>query len=120
MIKKPEGRLLVGYSKSGCGAMTLLLRYPEIFGKAAVWDAPLMYDDIRKMLGSGLVEVLGTDENFEKYFFPRLLKRWVAILRDQTPRLILLGYGELKNHVEQAHVFMESLGIPHIFENNIE
>ena len=39
---KREGRLLVGFSKSGWGAWTLLLRHPNVFHKAAVWDAPLM------------------------------------------------------------------------------
>ncbi len=38
---EPEGRLLLGFSKSGCGAWSLLLRHPDLFGKAAAWDAPL-------------------------------------------------------------------------------
>jgi len=38
--KDPAGRLLVGFSKSGNGAVSLLLRYPERFGCAAAWDAP--------------------------------------------------------------------------------
>ena len=37
-----DGRLLVGFSKSGWGAYSLLLRHPDRFGKAAAWDAPLM------------------------------------------------------------------------------
>ena len=31
----PAQRLLLGYSKSGWGAVTLLLRHPHIFGRAA-------------------------------------------------------------------------------------
>src|SRR5262249_48216670 len=40
---RPEakGRLLLGFSKSGWGAFTLLLRNPDTFGRAAAWDAPL-------------------------------------------------------------------------------
>jgi S-formylglutathione hydrolase FrmB len=41
VIPLPVGRLLVGFSKSGWGAFTLLLRHPDLFGKAAAWDAPL-------------------------------------------------------------------------------
>ena len=39
---EPRGRLLVGFSKSGWGAFTLLLRHPDVFGRAASFDAPLM------------------------------------------------------------------------------
>jgi enterochelin esterase-like enzyme len=38
---EPSNRLLVGFSKSGWGAFSLLLRHPHSFGKAAAWDAPL-------------------------------------------------------------------------------
>ena len=37
-----SGRLLLGFSKSGWGAFSLILRNPQTFGKAASWDAPLM------------------------------------------------------------------------------
>lgn len=36
----PASRLLLGFSKSGWGAFSLLLRHPQSFGKAAAWDAP--------------------------------------------------------------------------------
>jgi hypothetical protein len=56
-----EGRLLIGFSKSGFGAWTLLLRHPEVFGRAAAWDAPLMMDRLGKYGTDG---VFGTPENF--------------------------------------------------------
>ena len=34
-------RALLGFSKSGWGAWTLLLRHPDMFGRAAAWDAPM-------------------------------------------------------------------------------
>ena len=43
-IASHEGRLLIGFSKSGWGAMTLLLRNPEIFHKAAGWDIGIRVD----------------------------------------------------------------------------
>ena len=39
-------RLLLGYSKSGWGAINLLLRHPDLFEAAAAWDAPLMMRSI--------------------------------------------------------------------------
>jgi len=41
-LREPEGRLLFGFSKSGWGAFSLLLTYPDCFGYAASWDAPLL------------------------------------------------------------------------------
>jgi len=38
----PAGRYLLGFSKSGWGAFSLLLRHPQLFAKAAAWDAPLI------------------------------------------------------------------------------
>ncbi len=34
-----ENRWLLGFSKSAWGALSLLLRHPDRFGKAAAWDA---------------------------------------------------------------------------------
>lgn len=39
-------RMLLGYSKSGWGAISLLLRHPDLFRAAAAWDAPLMMREI--------------------------------------------------------------------------
>ena len=54
---EPHARLLLGFSKSGWGAFSLLLRYPERFGKAAAWDAPLMQERPDRF---GMGEILGT------------------------------------------------------------
>ena len=35
-----EGRLLFGFSKSGWGALTLILRNPDFFGYAAIGMRP--------------------------------------------------------------------------------
>jgi S-formylglutathione hydrolase FrmB len=39
-VRRAEGRLLLGFSKSGWGAFSLIARYPDFFGYAASWDAP--------------------------------------------------------------------------------
>ena len=44
-----RGRMLVGYSKSGWGAFTLLLRHPGVFSRAAA------YSDMRGSLATGRV-----------------------------------------------------------------
>jgi enterochelin esterase-like enzyme len=78
------GRLLLGFSKSGWGAWTLLLRHPERFAKAAAWDAPLMLDAPGKY-GSG--PIFGTPENFERYRLTRLVEA------SQHPVRLVIGRG---------------------------
>lgn len=39
-----KSRLLIGFSKSGWGAATLLLRNPEVFHRAAAWDPGIRVD----------------------------------------------------------------------------
>lgn len=39
-----KGRLLIGFSKSGWGAATLLLRNPNVFYRAAAWDSGVRVD----------------------------------------------------------------------------
>ena len=70
VTKDRAGRLLLGFSKSGWGAFSLLLRHPGVFGKAAAWDAPLMMAAPNKY---GMAHIFGTQENFEKYRLSKLL-----------------------------------------------
>ena len=38
-------RFLIGFSKSGNGVLTLILRHPNMFSAAAAWDAPAQLND---------------------------------------------------------------------------
>jgi S-formylglutathione hydrolase FrmB len=97
-----DGRLLLGFSKSGWGAFTLLLRNPAVFGKAAAWDAPLM---LAKPGQYGSGDIFGTADNFEKYRFTKLLEAKAGLL-GKDPRLILLGYGNFRDQHEKAVALM--------------
>ena len=76
--KDRDGRLLVGFSKSGWGALTLLLRHPEMFHRAAAWDPGVRVDtgpfanasERRQRVRSDF----GSDQNFEQYRITKLLK----------------------------------------------
>ena len=105
------GRLLLGFSKSGWGAFSLLLRHPDVFGKAAAWDAPLVMDRPGKY-GSG--DIFGTTENFENYRITDLLKRRAAELgKDKATRLIHLGYGNFRDEHEAFEAILDKLRVPH-------
>jgi S-formylglutathione hydrolase FrmB len=111
--REPGGRLLVGFSKSGWGAFGLLLRHPEVFGRAASWDAPLMMQKI------GLYEtpqVLATQENFERYKVLSLLEKRAKLLSSGPARLVLLGHGNFSDD-GPLHRKMTEWGIRHDYDH---
>ena len=69
---KTQRRLLLGFSKSGWGAMSLLLRHPNLFAKAAAWDAPFTK---KKPDQFGMGPIFGTQSNFERYCLLNLMSR---------------------------------------------
>jgi hypothetical protein len=121
-----EGRLLFGFSKSGWGAFTLILRNPGVFGYAASWDAPLMMTE--RPFGSWRTdETFGTAQNMAGYLPSRLLQERGAAFRKRE-RLVLAGknlFGPAcdsrfpyagPSQTEAAHSLMERLGIRHRYD----
>lgn len=107
-----QGRLLLGFSKSGWGAWSLLLRHADTFGRAAAWDAPLV-DPWAKY---GSEEIFGTRENYAARHIPRALEQRAAA--GQIPRgLILLGYSAFRHDQQQVHSLLEALKIPHVYRD---
>ena len=109
-----EGRSLVGFSKSGWGAWSLLLRNPDVFDQAAAWDAPLMQAAPDKY---GMGPIFGTQENFERYEITRLLRARADWLR-LRPRLVLTGFFEnFRAHHVAMHDLLEELAVPHVYRD---
>lgn len=115
-VAEPDGRLLLGFSKSGWGAFSLLLRHPRMFGKAMAWDAPLMMDGPGRY-GSG--PIFGSKANFAGYEIAGLLRNRAAQLQDKQ-RLFHFGYGNFREHHEAAHQLMNELGIQHAYRDGPE
>ena len=113
VIAEPRGRLLLGFSKSGWGAVSLLLRHPDVFGRAAAFDAPLM----AQWPGAwGIAEQFGTKEGFEPYYIPGLLEKQPPNFKGSS-RLILIGYGNFRDHMERADALMKKLDITHEYHD---
>jgi len=108
-----EGRYLLGFSKSGWGAFSLLLRHPGTFHKAAAWDAPLMMDKPGQY-GSG--DIFGTAENFANYQVSKLLEAKAEHFQKEK-RLILTGYGSFRDQHVKAHALMDKLKIVHEYRD---
>jgi esterase/lipase superfamily enzyme len=114
VLKQPAGRLLIGFSKSGWGAFSLLLRHPDLFGRAAAWDSPLMQSAPNRW---GMEDVFATPENFEAYKVSALIEQRAGLLRKSPPRLVLMGYGVHGTNVEQMHKKLADLRIAHHYDN---
>jgi S-formylglutathione hydrolase FrmB len=108
-----EGRLLLGFSKSGWGAFSLLLRHPDQFGKAAAWDAPLRMTRPDRY-GSG--EIFGNEEDFQAHRIDKLLEAKADKLQKEK-RLTLLGYGNFRDQHEKTHAQMNELKIRHEYRD---
>ena len=87
----PEDRLLLGFSKSGQGALAMMLRTPEVYGGVAVWDAPIAMENPSD--GSGFLEALGSRANYDaNYRITNLLPSAVDAFLGGPVRISLLGY----------------------------
>ncbi|NQU54860.1 MAG: hypothetical protein HQ522_20250 [Bacteroidetes bacterium] len=117
-IRTKEGRLLMGFSKSGWGALTLLLRNTETFYKAAGWDIGIRMDTnlIQDSTDVESIEyTFGDVENFEKYRVSTLLKKNGHKL-GTAPRVFY--YNTEGNRAKGGvviHSLMVELEIPHLY-----
>ena len=110
----PRKRLLLGFSKSGWGAFSLILRHPDLFEAAAAWDAPLMKD---KPDAYEMPQAFESQANFEQYQISRLLTQRANPFQSRQ-RLGLYGYGNFREHVTTAHDLMDRLRIRHDYAND--
>lgn len=118
-VAEPRGRLLAGFCGSGNGAMWMLLRHLDIFGKAAAWDTWLdmttMHPPDKKQLG--------TEDNFQNYCVLKLIEKHAATLKAGPTRIIMMSYRNDRDaffSVNNFHAKLFDLGIPHVFEYHAE
>jgi S-formylglutathione hydrolase FrmB len=109
----PSGRLLAGFSKSGWGAFSLLLRHPGLFGRAAAWDAPLMSEKPDRF---GMGPIFGTDENFQQYRLTSLIRKPLPQANSE-PRLFHFGYDNFREDHQQFEMLLMACDIPHVFHD---
>ena len=108
-----ESRWLLGFSKSGWGAWSLLARHPDLFDKAAAWDAPL---DMPRFDLYGAAQVFGSQDHFASHrVLPALLN--CHALKATSPRLILTGYDNFRTHHETTHRLLDEAQVPHIYRD---
>ena len=113
VMPRAEGRFLLGFSKSGWGAWSMLLRHADVFQRAAAWDAPLTMTRIGKY---GNAPIFGTQENFEAYCVASLLRQHAKQLGSET-RFVLTGIGNFRQQHEDIHALLNELHIPHAYRS---
>lgn len=105
-------RALLGFSKSGWGAWTLLLRHPDLFERAAAWDAPMTMEVPRY----GMAPIAGTQGNFERYRVTTLLRERGPRLGSE-PRLMLAGWDFYREQTRGARTLLQELKVPHVYRD---
>lgn len=123
-MRRAEGRLLLGFSKSGWGAFSLILRDPDFFGYAAAWDAPMMLPDFHY----GMDQVFGTLDHLAGYRPDLLAPKQKRAFQTRT-RLVLAGenlWGNLipspagGTHTTDFHRLLEREQIKHVYLGNLK
>lgn len=112
VLDGPQGRILLGFSKSGFGAVSITLRHLDIIGKAVAWDAPLTMKSYFPN-EEEMVRVFQTQENFDNYRIPTLIERQHEILQNASPRLFLLSNANPTDSIAALHELLKKKGIPH-------
>lgn len=116
-----EGRWLLGFSKSGWGAFTLLMRNPDIFGYAAAWDVPFMLngENNGKNWGPmGLKVNFGTKEQMQQSLPTKLAEKHSAWLSEKMRLVVGVGkYWESQSI--SYHNFLNDLKIPHVYRPDL-
>jgi len=115
---EPADRLLLGFSKSGWGAVSLLLRNPDFFGKACAWDAPLMMTEQDLKWGSRTH--FGTPEAAAPYVPVTAAKANAAEFTNGPKRFVLLGKSNFGPHVRKFHELLSDLQVPHHYNNSLK
>lgn len=86
-----QGRMLIGFSKSGVAAAALILSHPDEFGYAVSWDAPLMMQTSDWSFADYDIDIAFNAEIDWTSFLPRYLVPGNALASSSHNRIILLG-----------------------------
>jgi hypothetical protein len=109
-------RYLLGYSKSGNGALFLILRHPGVFNGAAIWDAPAQLSDIDTtgLASPGALKMnFGNQENFARYSIPSLLASNAAPFRHRKRIWISDDHAVFTAQMEQLNREMTADSVAH-------
>jgi hypothetical protein len=111
-----EQHWLIGFSKSGIGGQTLILRHPDKFSLAATWDFPADMDAYDEY-GDNSSDSYGTDANFQANY--RLAAAFLAAHAapfQASNRIWIGGYQLFQQDVADYDTLLTAQGIQHTTE----
>ncbi len=111
-----QGRLLIGFSKSGWGAATLLLRNPSVFYRAAAWDPGIRVDTgpiEEDQRAERIAREWGSRENFEANRLSNLIKTRGKELGDEARLFYINTQGTRGMGGVEIHRLLVEHDIPH-------
>lgn len=115
IVASRQGVSLLGYSKGGWGAYSLILRNPAAFGYAACWDAPLT-SSYASMSSSGADVAIGSSAQWALYSPSAILAANVASVNDKT-RLVLTGYNLFNTEVTAFASLLTSNSVAYTYDS---
>jgi enterochelin esterase-like enzyme len=116
-----EGRFLIGFSKSGWGALALLFRNPQLFQKVAAWDSGIRVDTgpvTEEDRSERIAREWGTVKNFEANRLSNLIKTRGKDLGDKARLFYFSTEGTRAIGGVEIHRLLVENEIPHryVFE----
>lgn len=84
-------RDLLGFSKAGFGSLSLLLRHPNTFHAASVWDTGGLLKSYSPKATKGLGLATGSDTQFDRYQLRNSIRENAAHFRGRK-RIAISGY----------------------------
>jgi len=115
-VTNKEGRLLVGFSKSGFGALGLFLMHPDTFGKVAVFDSFVNLPKLKFYKEWGLADTYGPLENYDRYEVLNLLGQQKSLLQKGPCRITILAGGPgSRIGVDALQSKLKDNNIPYIY-----
>ena len=100
-------RDLAGFSKSGFGSLSLLLRHPDIFHAASAWDTGGLLKSYSLEANSGLGEATGSKAQFERYDLGTSIGENAAHFRGRK-QIAISGYSN-DAFLERLHALRDLL-----------
>jgi S-formylglutathione hydrolase FrmB len=87
------GRFLVGFSKSGLGALGLMLRHPDQFARVATFDSYMGQPTGEQFRTWGFAATYGTRDNFDKFDPMLLIDKAPDQFKGDDRRFVMLAGG---------------------------
>lgn len=115
-VQNDGGRLLIGFSKSGWGALSLLFRNPDVFHRAAAWDTGLLVDtgpidEVER--AKRIARDWGSFENFEAHRLSSLIRTRGKTLGDEARFFLYCTAGKRAPGSAKLHQILVENHIPH-------